>query len=348
MPKQKNDPKISENDDGSLDVELTPSRRIVGDDTDPTDAETGEALFADISPRFRTALAKDAPEEEPEEDEHEAEEDDEDEPEETPEVDDEPEEDDEPAEGSSRRKSSKVAARVARERRLREEAEANNRDLKARLDRLEAQQQTVADDAKFLAEQAEAQKQLIELQKQKAQAVEDGDTAAQIKIDDQILDLKVDLKAKKLAHEAAKTQRAAAQADPAQHAVVVRKANAWIRKHPRFRNDSDFKDLVKRYDREIAKEGFDPETDEFYEELDRRVKKVYPEEYPQPTRTQRNKHPSQNQRPAAKQPSKTAGDLKAKDGKVRLTQSQVANMRKFGMDPSNPNHVLAYVQNNRK
>ena len=112
----------------------------------------------------------------------------------------------------------------------------------------------------------------------------------------------------------------------------------------------------------VAAAGFDPETDEYYKELDRRIKKRYPEEYKMERRQRdedtddeteegetspaRRRHPSQQLRRGNDRGTKDVGGFKVRGTKVTLSPRQKANMRNFQMDPSNPDDVKEYVISN--
>ena len=128
-----------------------------------------------------------------------------------------------------------------------------------------------------------------------------------------------------------------------------------MRKHPRYRTDKVFQDFVKSNDREVADDGFSPETEEYYQELDRRLKVRYPEEYRGASKSDkddrketpaRSKHPSASFRRDNAAAVKTKSGFKMRGSKVQLTPRQRQNMVKFGLDPSNANDVRDYVINN--
>ncbi len=70
-------------------------------------------------------------------------------------------------------------------------------------------------------------------------------------------------------------QRQAPMPDP----VVRKNTQAWMEKHEWFNADDPDDDdslLVKTLDDKVAREGYDPRTPEYWEELDRRIKKYLP------------------------------------------------------------------------
>ena len=70
----------------------------------------------------------------------------------------------------------------------------------------------------------------------------------------------------------------------AQQAQQVRpqpssKALAWAEKNPWFRQDEEMTDYAQRIHRGLVAEGFDTESDEYYDELTNRVKNKFPESF---------------------------------------------------------------------
>jgi len=354
-------------DESGIEVDLAPakpSRKFSGSDADPTDADTGEELFADITPRLRNLKVEEPEEEEEDEDEREEEDEDEDlDHDEDEDLDLEAvdsEEEDRPT--KNKKKDSGWKRRLAREKRLREEEQENNRELRDRLEKIEKTVKAGADTETFTRESAELESKIKATNAEIAQAIEDGDSAKQVELNDKLLDLKVELKAKKVNFQRAQDEAKTVAESRSSDNIVVRKVKQWVRKHPRYNRDVEFASFVKGVDKAVAQAGFDPESDEFYRELDRRIKRRFPEEYKMGRKDKdvdaedeteeeerpRRKHPSANLRRGGDKPTKDAGGFNIKGGKVRLTPRQMSNMRNFQLDPSNPDDVREYVINNMK
>lgn len=343
-----------------IDLRLKPSRKFGGDDGDPTDLETGEELFADITPRLRDVQAD--PEESEEEDEDLDEDADSEEPvaeeEELDAAADEDEDLDEvdsDAEAARKqgKKPGKWTRRLDREKRLREEAAEENRELRERLDKIEANSTLQANTDAFNQTKVKLDKQIATLNTELETAVEDGDTKAQVRIQGELLDLKVDLKTETVKFETAKKQVAENTSGSGAKTIIRRKADQWARKHPKFDRDPVFAQFVRAVDASMASEGHDARTDEYYKELDKRVKERFPEEYPRPAdiRTKKRKHPSQMQSRESDRsvsPSTGPDGFRVRNGKVSLTPQQVQTMRTFQMDPTLPSDVREFYNSNRK
>ena len=79
----------------------------------------------------------------------------------------------------------------------------------------------------------------------------------------------------------------------------------------------------------VQKEGFDPSTDEYYDEIDRRIKEIFPREFqsaPTPT-DNRSRRPVQPVAPA----TRSSGVNSTARRTVRLSPSQVAIAKKLGV-----------------
>lgn len=331
-------------------------------------SEGTETEFDDISPRFTRVVTERAREENDEdeidrlardEDEDEEDEDERDEQEERDEEDEEQEDEDEDADEPSARRRGRndsVSRRVARAQRLTDEARGEARELRGRLDALEDQLKAQADERDFADFRTKTEAKLADLRAQKKVAIEEGNTDKQVDLEEEIADLRADLKVREREQERAKAQLKEAADRRKSSPIVATRANQWMRKHPRFNTDPEFQAAVRGLDQAVKAAGFDPETDEYFEELDRRVKKQYPDEYPKVRDKTRRRGPSEHRgsargsEPGARR-TERAGKFTIKDGKLRVPAAELkriqANMVRYGMNPSDPEDVKAYVMNNR-
>ncbi len=347
---------VTEDEDGGVSLKATEATDDGGDPSNPTDPVTGENQFDDIDSRFgmpKPGKAGREEKDETDEDDDQAADDEmfgkdtaggpadeDDEPEDA-------EEEDEEEEGPRR---SGFRKRLAREQRLRREAEENFRDMQDRLAEVEKTLSSRQTDDAFAAEQSALDEKISGKEKELAAAIEGGDVTAQIRLNGELLDLKVDKRTKADSHERSKT--ATEKSRTAANPIVDRKIAQWKRKHQRYNSDPEFAALAHAIDKQIAKEGFNPETEEFWDELDDRLSKRFPEEY-RGRKTDgrpRSKAPTRSFRQdgTGSRPTKKIGGEFPVDnkGRVRLTKDHVENMRRFNLDPKNPQHVKAYVDNN--
>jgi len=174
-------------------------------------------------------------------------------------------------------------------------------------------------------------------QKSLAIAIENSDAAAQIEAQKKIAALSIDearLNALKEQQSTTTTKEVSApklsdantlpENTPQNLPTPDPKAEDWAGKNTWFGKDRAMtftafeihKDLVER-------EGFDPQTDEYYEEVDKRIKLEFPHKFD--TKETQTSKPTQNvasvKRSAVRQGKQT----------VRLTSSQVAIAKKLGV-----------------
>ena len=234
-----------------------------------------------------------------------------------------------------------VQARIAKLTRKMREAE---RREKAALDyakAVEAKRKTV--ETKFSKVNEDYVKQfetrvksgMDSAQKELASAIENSDAAAQIEAQKKIAALSIDearlnaLKEQPVVKEEdpapkLKDAESLPEATPEKLPNPDPKAEDWASKNDWFGKDRPMtftafeihKDLVER-------EGFDPQTDEYYAEVDKRIRLEFPHKFDKKEQT--SEKPTQNvasvKRSAVRQNRQT----------VRLTSSQVAIAKKLGV-----------------
>jgi hypothetical protein len=172
-------------------------------------------------------------------------------------------------------------------------------------------------------------------QKQLALAIENSDAAAQIEANKKIAALSIDeARLNALKEQQSKTKEVSApklsdantlpESTPQSLPTPDPKAEDWASKNNWFGKDRAMtftafeihKDLVER-------EGFDPQTDEYYAEVDKRIRVEFPHKFD--TKETQTSKPTQNvasvKRSAVRQGKQT----------VRLTSSQVAIAKKLGV-----------------
>ena len=163
-------------------------------------------------------------------------------------------------------------------------------------------------------------------------AIESQDVEGQIAAQEQIANLTMDgarLNAMKAA-EAAKSQQKEVNVTPQQTRAPAQSdpmAEAWAAENAWFGNDTAMTytafDLHKKL---VEEEGYDPKTDEYYLEIDKRIRVEFPHKFDkvEDTTTERAK-PVQNVASAKR--SASTGRRKT----VKLTPSQVAIAKRLGV-----------------
>ena len=164
-------------------------------------------------------------------------------------------------------------------------------------------------------------------------AIEAGDVDAQVKAQEQMANLNADavrLASLKTLKEEQPKQEKQVNVSPQHTTQPVRtdpKAEAWAAKNSWFGNDTAMTytafDMHKTL---VEKEGFDPSSDEYYTEIDKRMRVEFPNKFGKMEgSTEKVVKPTQNVA-SAKRPSVT-GRRKT----VKLTPSQTAIAKRLGV-----------------
>ena len=99
------------------------------------------------------------------------------------------------------------------------------------------------------------------------------------------------------------------------------KAKDWAEKNTWFGSDEPMTLTSFSIHRKLMEEGFDPQSDSYYSEVDKRMRDTFPHKFEQQV------SPSQTVASA----NRGAAPAKARKGSVRLTPSQVAIAKKLGV-----------------
>ena len=171
-------------------------------------------------------------------------------------------------------------------------------------------------------------------QKELATAIENADAAAQIEANKKIAALSIDearLNALKEQQSTTKEEPAPKLSDAAPSESAPKplsapdpRAEEWASNNSWFGKDRAMtytafeihKDLTER-------EGFDPQTDEYYAEVDKRIRLEFPHKF--------DKKESQTSKPTQNVASVTRSNTRSNRKTVKLTSSQVAIAKKLGV-----------------
>jgi len=120
--------------------------------------------------------------------------------------------------------------------------------------------------------------------------------------------------------------------------TVDQKAEAWRERNTWFGVDEEMTALALGLHEKLVRSGVDPRSDEYYRRVDERMRKLFPdafessddveEEQTQSTEVEVEK-PAPRKKPNVVAPASRSTAPK----KVRLTQTQLALARKFGLTP---------------
>tara|TARA_R100000329_G_scaffold142035_1_gene125207 strand:+ start:888 stop:1874 length:987 start_codon:yes stop_codon:yes gene_type:complete len=171
-------------------------------------------------------------------------------------------------------------------------------------------------------------------------AIEDNDTAAQVEAQEQLAAAKADtvrlssLKASQKRDEEYAKQMQEQQALQAQQMQQTQdygvdyKAEEWAARNPWFKSKKTkhMRDVAMAHHEELLAEGFDPTSDEYYNEIDSYIREVFPNYF------EKDKEDTKTE---TKQPVQTVASAvrKTKSGRrvVKLTPSQVAIAKRLNV-----------------
>ena len=162
-------------------------------------------------------------------------------------------------------------------------------------------------------------------------AIEAQDVDGQVKAQEQIANLTMDgarLNAMKVAEESKPKEVNVTPQQTRQQAQTDPMAEDWASKNSWFGNDSAMTytafDIHKKL---VEEEGYDPKSDEYYEEVDSRIRLEFPHKFDKVEgSTTERARPAQNVA-SAKRSAPTTGRKKT----VRLSPSQVAIAKRLGV-----------------
>lgn len=110
--------------------------------------------------------------------------------------------------------------------------------------------------------------------------------------------------------------------------------NKWI-KEPKY---AAHREYIMQLDKKLLSAGFNPNTEIYYKELDKELRKAFPSA--PKSIVAPNKTGTSPVAPA----TNGSGVGKTKNNRIVLTRDDMDVMRKFGLDPANKAHVIAFAR----
>ena len=117
------------------------------------------------------------------------------------------------------------------------------------------------------------------------------------------------------------------------------KAVEWLKRNKTWFFSQDYAGIVeevKAIDNKVANEGYNKNSDEYYKELDRRIDKRFPA---------LRKRKTGGGSPVA--PASSAPARNVSKNTVVIGKQDKINMRRWGLDPANKEHLREYARNKR-
>jgi len=247
------------------------------------------------------------------------------------EVREEKKDDDEVTEYSKKVQSriNQITDRYRKEQRDKEEAVRLAKQLKDQNSKLETQIQNL--DKGYISEYGtRIESQLATASEAYKKALEVNDTDAMVKASQAIAKVTIEQERHRIAKQRQEDQDVSRETIQAQPPVQAQarpdpdpKAKAWAEKNIWFGDNDEMTALAFGVDKKLQQEGFDLGSDEYYSELDKRIRKRFPEEF------QEEKTSSVNRVAPA---DSTASRSNSKGRRtVKLTPSQVQMAKRLNV-----------------
>jgi hypothetical protein len=253
--------------------------------------------------------------------------------------------------------SKKVKARIQRAIRGEKKAkeEASHWETEAKRLAKESYDREKSDHERII-EQADTL--IADTQAQLEAAIEDGKTKDQVRLtalltDQKAAKVQAEYRLDYLAPDG-NVQPFSAKVDPTPDTTPT-KAAKWIADHDDWYGARGFERqtrLANRLDKEVFTDGFDPGSDEYFEELNARIKEKEPSLFDsQDSLADDDKKPTvrrQTRSPVAGVDSVDARRQRSSSSKVELTERDFAVMRQFNLDPKDPEVLKEFARNKRE
>lgn len=167
------------------------------------------------------------------------------------------------------------------------------------------------------------------------QALESGDSSLIVNAQENLTNAQNDANALRIAKQQYETQRPNVPearetvkpvAQPKSNVKYDKLALDWAGKNPWFGQDQVMTTLALELDQTLKGEGYDPSEEDFYSEIDNRLRQRYPERFGVDNRQQGTTSPAQVVGGASRTPSSSS-----KGKKVRLSKEDMRLAEKWGI-----------------
>jgi len=254
--------------------------------------------------------------------------------------------------------SKKFRDRLSREQRAKKKAQDEARQIREQNARLEARLKKL-ESSHSERELSEIERNIGEIEKQLEDAIEKGETKTQLQLTRKMTDLQAELKVSRKAAELMgdDDDRGSTQGGQPSGKPENPYADEWMEAHSDWYGMKGFERqtrLVNRLDKEIFKDGYDPNTEEYFEELDRRLKEKAPEVFDDEVEAKDLTPSGKRNRdrppvaPTGSGEDRTSGRTTGLGSKVVLDDNDFRVMRTFGLDPNDPETLKEFARNKRE
>ena len=154
-------------------------------------------------------------------------------------------------------------------------------------------------------------------------AYDNGDSDKVLEAQDRLTNAK--LKADKLENFRLPQQTTPTQEPPPPPVQIDEKTRVWQKENPWFNTDEEMTSFALGLHNRLVKEGVDPQTDDYYERINTRMREVFPENFEDEPEVRQQQQRSNNV--VAPATRSTAPK------KIRLTQTQLTLAKRLGLTP---------------
>ena len=199
-----------------------------------------------------------------------------------------------------------------------------NQQLEARLSKLEQGSQNSA--------QTQFNERYTQTKLALEKAVEEGDTKAQVEFSEQLADMRAAIRIAEMQKQQQAQQNISPTVGRAQQTATnpaPPKAMDWWQKNRWFNSNGYERETAaaRAIDVQLDLEGYDQDTDEYYDLLNSRLQKVFPEVISKTGSTSQERPRAKSSQPV----TPSAGGSGLKTNRVRMTQDQLRMARELGI-----------------
>ena len=153
-------------------------------------------------------------------------------------------------------------------------------------------------------------------------AYDNGDSDKVLEAQDRLTNAK--LKADKLENFRLPQQTTPTQEPPPPPVQIDEKTRVWQKENPWFNTDEEMTSFALGLHNRLVKEGVDPQTDDYYERINTRMREVFPENFEDEPEVRQQQRSNNVVAPATRSTAPK---------KIRLTQTQLTLAKRLGLTP---------------
>ena len=153
-------------------------------------------------------------------------------------------------------------------------------------------------------------------------AYDNGDSDKVLEAQDRLTNAK--LKADKLENFRLPQQTKTEQEPPPPPVQIDEKTRVWQKENPWFNTDEEMTSFALGLHNKLVREGVDPQTDDYYERINTRMREVFPENFEDEPEVRQQQRSNNVVAPATRSTAPK---------KIRLTQTQLTLAKRLGLTP---------------